>query len=253
MSTQPSGPFKDVKHPNYELFILGLSAFSILNLFLLLLPFAWEVKAVIVITDVLMCAVFLGDFLYRLLSAKDRRAYMKVGWLDLLGSVPFPGFRLFRLPRVVVTTRLIRAAGGRAVIRELIRDRGGTAILGVFLLAIVVLEVASMLMVALELGAPGANIETGGDALWWAIVSVTTVGYGDVYPVTPGGRIVAAMLLAVGIALFSTITGFLATLLVVRPGDRPDRPPLWRAEADPPTLAEVAAVGDATPAEPDPA
>jgi voltage-gated potassium channel len=72
---------------------------------------------------------------------------------------------------------------------------------------------------------PAANIKTGGDALWWALVSVTTVGYGDRYPVTVGGRFVGAVTLIVGIGLFSTITGFLATKLANRASENPVPPP----------------------------
>lgn len=217
MQADSTHPFADVRHPNYELFMLGLSSWSIVNIVFLLLPLEHEVKQVVIITDGLLCIAFFADFLYRLATAPRRRSYMRLGWMDLVGSIPLPGFRLFRIPRIVLTSRRIAAAGGRAVIRELLRDRGGTAILGVFLVAIIVLQSASMLMVAVEAGQPGANIEDGGDALWWAFVSVTTVGYGDKYPVTAAGRIIGSVLLAVGIGLFSTITGFLATKLVTHP------------------------------------
>ena len=83
------------------------------------------------------------------------------------------------------------------------------------------LEFAAILMVIAERGDPNANIKTGGDALWWALVSVTTVGYGDRYPVTVGGRFVGSATLIVGIGLFSTITGFLATKLATRASDQP--------------------------------
>lgn len=236
MQGDPNRPFADVRHPNYELFMLGLSSWSILNIAFLILPLEHEVKQVVVITDGLLCIAFFADFLYRLATARSRARYMRIGWTDLLGSVPLPGFRLFRLPRIVLTTRRIAAAGGRAVVKELLRDRGGTAILGVFLVAIIVLQSAAMLMVAVEAGQPGANIEDGGDALWWAFVSVTTVGYGDKYPVTAAGRVIGSILLAVGIGLFSTITGFLATKLVTHPGDeRVAEPRPARAEPDPET------------------
>ena len=89
-------------------------------------------------------------------------------------------------------------------------------------MAIVVLELASALVLVAERGDPDANIKTGGESLWWAWVSVTTVGYGDYYPVTAWGRIIGSVLLGVGIGLVTTITGFLATKLLPR-GDAPPR------------------------------
>ena len=77
-------------------------------------------------------------------------------------------------------------------------------------LVIVVLEVAAILMLPLEARSPDANITTAGDALWWGIVTVTTVGYGDQYPVTTGGRFVGVFVLILGVGLFGTFTGFLA-------------------------------------------
>ncbi len=220
-----------IRHPGYELFILGLSVFSIFNIFIALLANDPQIVSIVEIVDALSCIVFLGDFAYRLISAPDRRAYMKWGWLDLLGSFPFPGFRLLRTVRIFRVVRSMQFVGGPAILRTLLRDRAGSAILAVFLITIIVLEFAAIFMLIAERGDPAANIKTGGDALWWALVSVTTVGYGDRYPVTVGGRFVGAVTLIVGIGLFSTITGFLATKLANRASDQPVPPPPLAHEA----------------------
>jgi voltage-gated potassium channel len=61
-----------------------------------------------------------------------------------------------------------------------------------------------------------ANIKTGGDALWWAYVTMTTVGYGDEFPISPGGRIVGIVMMTLGLALFGTLTGYLANSFSTR-------------------------------------
>ncbi len=214
-----------VRNPGYELFILGLSVFSIFNIAIALLANDPQIVSIVEIVDALSCIVFLGDFAYRLISAPDRRAYMKWGWLDLLGSFPFPGLRLLRTFRIFRVVRSMQLIGGPAILRTLLRDKAGSAVLAVFLITIVVLEFAAILMVIAERSDPAANIKSGGDALWWALVSVTTVGYGDRYPVTVGGRFVGAVTLVLGIGLFSTITGFLATKLASRASDDAVPPP----------------------------
>jgi voltage-gated potassium channel len=79
---------------------------------------------------------------------------------------------------------------------------------------ITVLEICGLLELRFEEYAPGANITTAGDALWWGYVTATTVGYGDQYPVTTGGRITGLIMLTVGVALFATFSGFLANLFL---------------------------------------
>ena len=107
--------------------------------------------------------------------------------------------------------------GLRNIVRSFIRDRADNALLVVVFMVIVVLEFGSMSVAYFEQYAPGANITTGGDAVWWAFVSITTVGYGDQYPVTPGGRTAAVLVLAAGVGLFGVLSGYLANFFLAPP------------------------------------
>ena len=130
------------------------------------------------------------------------------GVFDFLGCVP--GLRIFRLFRIVRAIRIMRRLGGPRVFRELREGLAtGTLYLVVFL-GLFTLEVTGLLELHLEENAAGANITTAGDARWWGYVTATTVGYGDQFPVTLGGRVTGVMMLTIGVALFATFSGFLA-------------------------------------------
>jgi hypothetical protein len=90
--------------------------------------------------------------------------------------------------------------GFGGLLRWVTRERAQSALYVVVFLVIVVLEMTAIAVLPFEAKAPSANITTAGDALWWGIVTVTTVGYGDQYPVTTGGRIVGVFLLLTGVA-----------------------------------------------------
>jgi voltage-gated potassium channel len=161
-------------------------------------------SVVLRLAELVVWLVFAVDYGARLLLAPDRRAYVRTHLLDLLALVaPFlRPLRLLTLIGVVGTSA--RRAGDE--IRNGLVFVGGVA-------ALLVVSSAALVLDA-ERGAEDANIEGYGDALWWATVTITTVGYGDRFPVTLEGRAVAAALMLVGISLLGLITASVATWFV---------------------------------------
>ena len=89
------------------------------------------------------------------------------------------------------------------------------------MLALIVLTVASVLVLQFESKAPDANITTGGDALWWAVVTITTVGYGDTSPVTAAGRVTAVFVMFAGVGIIGALASILSSILVPGPPAEP--------------------------------
>ncbi len=203
---------EEYKNTNYEIFILALSILSIVNWVLYFIIGDEDMLHVIFAIDLVLSVIFLGDFLYRLFTAESKRGYFfrQYGWLDLLSSLPFPQAKIARLGRIIRELRLMREHGSKGMVREFIRSRAGTAMLAVIFLIILVLEFGSMAMVYAERNSPTATITTAGDALWWSIVTISTVGYGDAVPTTNIGRAIGVLVISVGVGLFGVVTGFLA-------------------------------------------
>jgi voltage-gated potassium channel len=191
------------------------------------------VREVLVEIDWLICVIFVIDFVRSLVRTRPRSAYLwPDGVIDLLGSIPagvlFGLLRLLRLSRLLRIARLLRGRASRDLLREFLRRRAESAVYVIVLAALLVLTLGSILVVYVEAPAEGSNIRTGGDAFWWAFVSITTVGYGDRYPVTYAGRLVGILTMAVGIGVFGVFTGYLSSLFLSggdRVGTSPPAPP----------------------------
>jgi voltage-gated potassium channel len=211
--------YQSIKNSNYELFILALSGYSLVNLVLIWLPVSQQMKDVVRVVDSGLCVIFLGDFLYRLLRAPGKRAYLvnEYGWLDFVGSLPYPGLRLARLFRVVRAGRLLRKDNLPGVLRVFLRRRAEGTLLVVAFLILVAIELASYVVLLFESADANANIKTAGDALWWAYVTIATVGYGDRYPVTTSGRLVGVVLISAGVSLYAVLTAYLANVFLTPP------------------------------------
>lgn len=149
--------------------------------------------------------VFAVDLIVRLTLAEDRRRFLRGAWLDVI-SLALPMLRPLRALRAVLALNAL-ARRGQTFAR-------GRAVAAVAAAVSVVGFVAALAMLDAERADPDANIRSFGDAVWWAVTTVTTVGYGDRYPTTTGGRYVAAALMITGIALLGVVTAALASWFV---------------------------------------
>ena len=233
------------EHGNaYNLFILLLTVFSLVVMALLVLPLDPQTHQLLFFYDNAVCVIFLLDFAYNITGSKPKRQYFiyQRGWLDLLGSIPAFGFfqlsallRLARLSRLARITRLLRGNARKELVRDMVENRGQYATFITILAAGVVLCVSSILILQFEGRSPDANIVTGGDALWWGFVTITTVGYGDFYPVTGLGRMIGVLVMFAGVGIIGALASILASLLVPPP----------KTDETAPAAAAAAPVADA--------
>jgi len=243
----------------YNIFILVLTLFSLLIMVLQLLPVSQAEKDLLLVYDNAVCVIFLADFFMNLARSKPKREYFisKRGWLDLLGSIPSLGFfqlsalfRLARLSRLARITRLLRGQAGKDLVIDVLANRGQYATFITILLAGIVLSLSSLIVLEVESNAPDGNIKTGGDALWWGFVTITTVGYGDRFPTTLVGRLTGTFVMFAGIGIIGALASILASLLVSPSAPAEPEPEAAAATGasgtpDPPTsvlLGEVAAL-----------
>ncbi len=189
------------------LFVMLLSIFT---------PLPPEVATLLRQADVAICGIFLADFFLLLYLHKDRKRYMLTwGWIDLLSSIPLlEPARWGRLARLVRLFRVFRGLrGSTGLMRRLLHQRQELtlAAISIFILLVVVFASAAMLIAEAD---SGSQIDTAEEALWFTLATMTTVGYGDVVPITTFGRVVATMTMVAGIGIFGAFTALVASLLV---------------------------------------
>ena len=204
----------------YELFALLLSVFALLLVGARAgAPLNAESREIIDVADLVVCAFFFLDFVRNLLRAPNRLRYLYTwGWLDLVASIPaVDAFRFGRMARIVRILRVVRVLkASRLLALALTSRRRESAVWAAVLVSIVVVFGASIAVLEFERGA-GGNINSAEDALWWAMTTITTVGYGDRFPVTTEGRLVAVVLMIVGVGLFGTLSGAAASWFIQTP------------------------------------
>lgn len=150
---------------------------------------------------------FAADLAIRLAIAEDRGRYALHHWYDV-ALVVLPVLRPLRLLRLLALLRILDRSAASNFAGRVLVYAASVAVMAVGLGALAVLDA--------ERDAEGANLTTFGDALWWACTTVTTVGYGDRFPVTVEGRAVAVVLMIVGIGLVGTVTASLASWMLAR-------------------------------------
>ena len=180
---------------------------------LLVAPFVWELnessEAVVIALDVLIWALFAVDLAVKTAVAPRRVQFLRQHWLDVL-VVLVPFARPLRLLRII-------AYGSRAY-------RGTVRLVRVDFLAAYAIGLVLLTATAVSVAErdQDSQLNTFPDAMWWSVVTVTTVGYGDVVPVTNAGRAFAYVLMLGGIGLFGALTANLASLLMRNDDPSPD-------------------------------
>jgi voltage-gated potassium channel len=160
--------------------------------------------------NVIIWLAFAVDYLVRLYLALDRRQYVRNNLVDLL-IVIVPFLRPIRAVRLL---RLIRVVGVAGVAQRRAASVQARTVSYVATTALVATLVASFAIYDVERQAKSGNIKSMGDALWWSVTTIFTVGYGDRYPTTAAGRVIAVCLMGVGIALLGVITAAIAAWFV---------------------------------------
>jgi voltage-gated potassium channel len=163
-----------------------------------------------------LCVVFFADFLRSLFRAPNKWAYFLKGggWLDLLGSIPFNKFAVFRVARLFRIVRVMRTLKGNDFRKMLTGRLAQSTLLFTLVLALILVFTIALLVLLAEQGNPHANISTYSNAVWWAFVTITTVGYGDYYPVTNLGRFFALILMFAGLGIIGVLSSYLASTFI---------------------------------------
>lgn len=234
----------------WDLFMVALALFSVaVVLWFETGRLSVAAQERLILIDFAVVAIFLADWIWWLYKSEDNRTYIKRTWWDLLGMVPLyfasVGFlRFFRLLRLL---RILRAFRTLKRFLERTQDmarRSKVAQLAVVAASITV--VGAVLVWIVETGDPRSRVDTFAEALWWAVVTVTTVGYGDVTPVTTTGRVIAVFLMVTGIGTIGLLASQVGTALIRRDEREAGE---MEAEAAPETvagqLAALAALHDA--------
>jgi voltage-gated potassium channel len=174
-----------------------------------------EISKLLLHVDNFICLIFFLDFAVRFYQSENRYQFMKWGWIDLLSSIPLLDyFRIGRLLRLIRLLRIVRAFKTTKKFIDHVyanKAQGAFASISTIAILLVIFSAIGILQVETD---PNSNIKTAEDALWWAYVTVTTVGYGDKFPVTTEGRIIAAILMTAGVGLFGTFTAYISSWFI---------------------------------------
>eukprot|EP01037_Dinobryon_pediforme_P001035 gene1035-1044_t len=168
-------------------------------------PVSHDVKRTCEIINYIIWGLFALDYLIQIKLAPDNRKYI-TGHLLTLILVLVPFFRPLRALRAMIFTTQAGNKTRQSLIRSLPLMITGAAVLMIIIMGAAVLDI--------ERNAPGANIHTPMDALWWGLVTITTIGYGDKFPVTTEGRLVAGIMIIFGVAMISTLTASFAAWIL---------------------------------------
>jgi voltage-gated potassium channel len=206
-----------------ELLVVLLALLSVFLLFVEVTSnLTHEQERVLGYADVAIASLFLLEFSYRLKQSENKRKFFRHHGWELLASIPLTydalqalrALQLLRLVRLIRLLRLIRFATRVKVLAEASKTMAKYRSLIVLTTIVAIIIFSAALAFHYFESGTNQNIHTLSDSIWWSVTTVTTVGYGDIYPVTSGGRGVAVLLMLVGIGTLGTYTGLIASYVI---------------------------------------
>ncbi len=183
-----------------------------------------EVRTLLEWADTAVCAIFLLDFFVSLVRSKNKIHYLFTwGWIDLISAIPaLDVVRWGRAARILRILRVIRGIKvGRIILSLFVHYRTRNALLAGIMVVIFSIFTASTAILVVETE-PDSTIKTAEDAVWWTLCTISTVGYGDLFPVTRLGRVVASFLLLLGVGVFGALAGILANWFTGESSEKDD-------------------------------
>lgn len=205
------------------LYEVSMSALALITAILIILEFSGQLPAVLapllepVYTGILI--IFAIDYFTRLALAKDKPAFIKANIIDLIAIIPFnslfQAFRIVRLARLVRLFRLLRLLPFLLLFYKRANQFFKTNNFH-YMLAL-----TGSIILAGSIGICFTEDMEFGNALWWAFVTASTVGYGDISPATAPGRIIAVVLMVTGIGFLGMLTGTISTFFLGRNQGKP--------------------------------
>ena len=200
----------------FNIIILVLSLYVLISLIVTtFFVLSDEVTVLLNYVDNLICIIFLVDFALRFKKANNKLVFMKWGWIDLISSIPYIDFlRAGRVLRLIRLIRVFRAFKATKLIFEHInKNKKQSALTSVALISFLMVIFSSIAILQFEKDV-NSNIKTAEDAIWWSYVTITTVGYGDKFPITTEGRIIGAVLMTMGVGIFGTFTALVSSWFI---------------------------------------
>ena len=200
----------------FNIIILVLSLYVLISLIVTtFFVLSDEVTVLLNYVDNLICIIFLVDFAIRFKKANNKLVFMKWGWIDLISSIPYIDFlRAGRVLRLIRLIRVFRAFKATKLIFEHInRNKKQSALTSVALISFLMVIFSSIAILQFEKDV-NSNIKTAEDAIWWSYVTITTVGYGDKFPITTEGRVIGAVLMTMGVGIFGTFTALVSSWFI---------------------------------------
>ena len=209
------------RNTNFEFFIISLTAFSV---FLILLQFFYDplgqALVAVFVFDFIVSIILAFDFAIRTKKSKKGYKYFLTHLYEIPAFIPLYTLTLLEANtvygaglkslRLIQIFRFMHVLSRTLIIMDEIRNR----LLYIVLLSVITVTAGAFTMYVVEHNAPGSKITNLGDAVWWAVVTVTTVGYGDVYPVTFEGRIIATVVMIIGIAILGILISTLGAQFI---------------------------------------